>query len=128
MTPVFPHTLRHTLKPSHITPHHGRRLCEPFNIWLNNAAAFLKPGVVSWLIPCRLSREISGIFIFFPTVTIISLFPRSLSGLHFLCLTFSPTAALLIISCPYPSIFIFFLNFNVSLSIWLLGSLLSVKT
>lgn len=94
----------HTFTRTYITSYHGRRLCKPFNICLNNAAVFHKPGVdrlIPELASCAVhpEREISGIFIFF-LLALIS-FPPFLSALHFLYLTSSPSATLLIIQCSY---------------------------
>lgn len=94
---------------THITSHHGRRLCEPFNIWLNNAAAFHKPGDVPGLIPglipglaaWRSLSERYQEYLFFFHITLISLF----SPYFPLCPPFpvshlsSPPAAPLIIRC-----------------------------
>lgn len=93
----------------------------------------VSPLISAWIMQRRSSNQESSLgffcagqaepyqeYLFFPphTVTLISLFPEP----HLL-----PPAALLIISCPHPSSFYYFFT-SMSLSIWLLGSLLSAKT
>lgn len=119
---LLPHTLNHT--HIHITSHHGRRLCEPFNICLNNAAAFHKPGVVPRLTPpaAARARDIRNIYFSPSSVAVISLFSPFYFSSLWPPFPVSPPAAPLIIRCTYCSLLLprlppFF-------SLWLSGSLL----
>lgn len=121
-TSFHTHSITHT--HTHITSHHGRRLCEPFNICLNNAAAFHKPGVVPRLTPpaAARARDIRDIYFSPSSVAVLSLFSPFYFSSLWPPFPVSPPAAPLIIRCTYCSLLLprlppFF-------SLWLSGSLL----
>lgn len=58
-SPIFSHTDSNTSIIA-ISSHRDQRLCESFNICLNNAKAFHKPGVVPRLIPGLAARHSLG--------------------------------------------------------------------
>lgn len=108
----------HTFTRTYITSYHGRRLCKPFNICLNNAAVFHKPGVdrlIPELASCAVhpEREISGIFIFF-LLALISFPPHpfplcppfSVSHLLSLCYSAHYTVLLLFFSLQHVSVYL----------------------